>query len=83
MSLEFTVEIWDALRLHIDAHERKDAADTLINLLIENNHEASDIKDSFRGDKEMLTALKYYVDQHDDEEYEDYDEDDDDSDDED
>ena len=79
MSLDFTVEVWDALRSHIDSHERKDAADTLVNLLIENNHEASDIKESFRGDKEMMAALKFYTDQHDDEDYddEDYDSDED------
>lgn len=71
MSLDFTVEVWDALRSHIDSHERKDAADTLVNLLIENNYEASDIKESFRGDKDVLVALKGYVDEHDSEEYED------------
>lgn len=77
MSLDFTVEVWDALRSHIDSHERKDAADALVNLLIENNYEAADIKESFRGDKDMLTALKYYVDQQDsDEDYEDYDDED-------
>lgn len=74
MSLEFTVEIWEALRSHVDSHERKDAAETLVNLLIENNYEAADIKESFRGDKDVLTALKYFVDQQDgDEDYEDYD----------
>ena len=73
MSLDFIVEVWDALRFHIDLNERTDAADTLINLLIDNNHEADDIKDAFSGDKEMLKALKGYTDSHDVEEYEDYD----------
>ena len=78
MSLDFVAEVWDALRTHIDFNERSDAADTLINLLIDNNYEADDIKDAFRGDKEVLTALKGYAEQHDaDEEYEEYDEDDD------
>lgn len=76
MSLDFTAEIWDALRSHIDFNERSDAADTLVNLLIDNNYEADDIKDAFRGDKEVLKALKGYVEEHDTEdEYEDYDED--------
>lgn len=76
MSLDFTAEVWDALRSHIDQHERKDAADTLINLLIDHNHEASDIKSAFKGDKDMIGALKYYTDQHEEsEEYEDPDED--------
>lgn len=78
MSLEFVAEVWDALRSHIDMNDRKDAADTLVNLLIENNHEADEIKDAFRGEKEILTALKDYVSEHEiEEEYEDEDEDED------
>jgi len=65
MSLDFVVEVWDALRSHIDLNDRSDAADSLVNLLIDNNYEASDIKDVFRGEKEVLTALKDYLEQHD------------------
>ena len=77
MSLDFVAEVWDALRTHIDFNDRSDAADTLINLLIDNNYETDDIKDAFKGDKEVLKALKGYADQHDAEEYEEYDEDED------
>jgi hypothetical protein len=77
MSLDFTVEIWDALRSHIDFNDRSEAADSLVNLLIDNNYEAEDIKDAFTGDKEVLIALKEYMSQHDvEDEYEDYEEDD-------
>ena len=77
MKLDFVAEVWDALRSHIDFNDRTDAADSLINLLIDNNYEAEDIKDAFKGDKEMLTALKENLALHDTEEsYEDYDEDD-------
>lgn len=78
MSLDFVREVWDALRIHIDFNERRDAADTLVNLLIDTNYESDDIKEAFRGDKEMIKALKDYVDEHDTgfDEYEDeYDED--------
>jgi hypothetical protein len=76
MSLDFVTEVWDALRSHIDLNERSDAADTLINLLIDNNYETDDIKDAFRGDKEMLKALKGYAEQNDvEDDYEDYEED--------
>ena len=74
MSLEFVVEVWDALRSHVDSNERKDAADTLINLLIENDYEAADIKEAFRGDKDVLGALKFYVEQHEEDEDEDQEE---------
>ena len=78
MSLDFVAEVWDALRNHIDFNERKEAADSLVNLLIENNYESDEIKDAFRGEKEILTALKDYVNEHEaEEEYEedDYEED--------
>ena len=81
MSLDFVAEVWDALRSHIDFNDRSDAADSLVNLLIDNNYEAEDIKDAFKGDKEMLTALKENLAHQDTEEsYEDYDEDDQDED---
>jgi hypothetical protein len=77
MSLDFVAEVWDALRSHIDFNDRTDAADSLVNLLIDNNYEAEDIKNAFKGDKEMLTALKENLAHQDTEEsYEDYDEDD-------
>jgi len=78
MKLDFVAEVWDALRTHIDFNDRTDAADSLINLLIDNNYEAEDIKDAFKGDKEMLTALKENLAHQDTEEsYEEYDEDED------
>jgi hypothetical protein len=77
MKLDFVAEVWDVLRSHIDFNDRTDAADSLVNLLIDNNYEAEDIKDAFKGDKEMLTALKETLAHQDTEEsYEDYEEDD-------
>jgi succinate dehydrogenase/fumarate reductase-like Fe-S protein len=73
MSLNLIAEVWDALSSHIDLHDRKDAADTLVNLLIESNCEANEIKAAFKGDKDVTKALKYYHDQQDTEE--EYDED--------
>lgn len=82
MSLDFVSEVWGALRSHIDFNERKEAADSLINLLIDNNYEADDIKDAFRGEKEVLSALKNYISEHEEEvEEEEYDDDDSDYDD--
>jgi len=76
MSLSVIAEVWDALRNHIDLHERADAAETLVNYMIDNNFEPDDIKESFRGDKEIATALKYYADQlNDEEDYEEYEDD--------
>jgi len=78
MSLDVISEVWEALRLHVDMNERKDAADTLVTYLMENNYEAAEIKTAFRGDKEVAKALTYYADTHDHDEEEEDDEYDDD-----
>jgi hypothetical protein len=76
MNLNFITEVWDAITQHMSASDRPDAADSLVNLLIDNDYEAEDIKEAFRGNREVLTALKEYADSVEIEE--DYDEDDDD-----
>ena len=77
MTIEFIAEVWDTLASHIDLHERKDAAESLINLLVDHNYEPADIKEAFAGKKDVLTALRYYTDQFADDSYEDYSESDD------
>ena len=75
MSLDVISEVWDALREHIDLSERDDAADTLVNFLIDNNYEIEDIKNTFK-DKDITKALKGYAEQHfQEEEYEELDDD--------
>jgi len=79
MSLNLISEVWDVLREHIDFNDRSDAADTLVNFLMDNNYEVDDIKDSFK-DKDITKALKGYAEQHfQEEEYEEYDDDEDES----
>ncbi len=75
MSLDLVSEVWEALREHIDLGSRSDAADAIVNLLIDNNFEVDEIKDAFR-DKDITSALKGYAEEHFvEEEYEDYEED--------
>jgi hypothetical protein len=76
MSLSLITEVWEALREHIDLNDRSDAADTLVNFLMDNNYEVEDIKDAFK-DKDITTALKGYADEHfQEEEYEEYEDED-------
>ena len=75
MSLDTISEVWEILREHIDLSERSDAADTLVNFLIDNNYEIEDIKDAFK-DKDITKALKGYAEEHfQEDDYEDYEED--------
>jgi len=76
MSLNLIAEVWDALRQHIQLADKGDAADTLVNLLIDNDYDAEEIKEAFRGDKEIVSALSYFTtEQIDEEDYEDWEED--------
>lgn len=75
MKLDLITEVWEVLREHIDLNDRADAADTLVNFLMDNNYEVEEIKESFK-DKDITKALKGYAEQHfQEEEYEEYDED--------
>ena len=75
MSLDSIVEVWEILRDHVDLNDRSDAADSLVNYLMDNNYEVDEIKDAFK-DKDITIALKGYAEQHfQEEEYEEYDED--------
>ena len=77
MDLDLVEEIWHALKSHIHStYDIEAAADTLVNLLIDNNCEAKDIKDTFKGERVIIAALKAYIDQHDGDEDEDEDFDD-------
>lgn len=63
MSLSLITEVWDILRDHIDMSDRAEAADTLVNYLMDNNYEVDEIKDAFK-DKDITSALKGYAEQH-------------------
>jgi hypothetical protein len=77
MSLNIVAEIWEALREHIDFNDRAEAAETLVNYLMDSNYEVDDIKDEFK-DKDITKALKGYAEQHfQEEDYEEYEEDED------
>lgn len=75
MSLDVISEVWEALREHIDLSERNDAADTLVNFLIDSNYEIDDIKEAFK-DKDITKALKGYAEEHFPDEDEDFEEED-------
>jgi hypothetical protein len=67
MSLTLISEAWEALRQHIQLADKSDAADSLVNLLIDHGYDVDEIKENFRGDKDIANALVYFSEQ---EEYE-------------
>ena len=82
MSLDLAQSVWEELKHYIGTLDRTDAADALVNLLIDSNFAADEIRTAFKGDKEVKQSLNAYLaDQNEEEEedeIDDYDNDDDD-----
>ena len=67
MSAELAKEIWDEIKRYVNTVDRQEAAETLINVLIDNDVVADEIKDVFKGDTEVRRALTSYLKDHADE----------------
>ena len=66
--------IWDELKRYINTVDRAEAAENLVSVLVDNDCDPEDIKDSFAGDKEIKNALVGYLNNDEEEQEEDYDE---------
>ena len=76
-------EMWSELKRYVNTVDRSEAAETVVAILIDNDCDVDDIKDTFKSDPDIKRALtayldndKSYVDEEDVEEEEDYHEDD-------
>lgn len=75
MSLDLAAELWSELKRHISTVDRGDAAETLVNVVIDNGYDSTEIRDAFKGDSDIKRVLSAYLDDQDvDDEEEDYDE---------
>ena len=78
MSVELSSEIWNELRRYINTVDREEAAEVLVSVLVDNDVAPDDIRDMYKGDKDVKSALAAYIkDLSDDPDEEEYDEDDD------
>ncbi len=79
MYSDIASEIWGELKRYLNTVDRGEAAEVLVSLLIDNDEDAEDIRDAFKGDADIKRALASYInnDQEEevDEDEEDYDED--------
>lgn len=64
MSLELSKEIWSELKRFINSIDRNEAAETLVGVLIDNDVDADEIKNTFKNDSEIKLALKEYLKDH-------------------
>jgi hypothetical protein len=71
MSVELSREIWNELKRYVNPQDRDEAAETLVNVLIDNDADADEIKTVFKSDSEVKRALAHYLKDHEEEENED------------
>ena len=70
MSITVIAEVWRVLKHEIDGSNLPEAAESLVNVLIENDYETADIKEAFRRETEVMQALRDYNSQYEEEEFE-------------
>jgi hypothetical protein len=78
MSVDVAYDIWTEFRRFLSTPDRAEAADALVNVLIDNDYDAEDIRSAFKGDADVKRALQSYLDDAEEdteEDSEDYDED--------
>jgi len=78
MSVDVAYDIWTEFRRFLSTPDRAEAADALVNVLIDNDYDAEDIRSAFKGDVDVKRALQSYLDDAEEdteEDNEDYDED--------
>lgn len=73
MSIDVISEIWKAVKGSIDENDLDITAEALVNILIDNDYEPSEIKTFFKRDTQVMEALGYYTQSLEEEEDEDYD----------
>ena len=76
MSVELAREIWNELKRYVNTVDKDEAAETLVAVLIDNDVDADDIKDTFKTETEIKRALTSYLKDHQDDEDDDEDEED-------
>ena len=76
MPVALASEMWGEIKRYISSVDREEAAETVVNILIDNDVDVDEIKSSFKGDPDIKRALQSFLDdadedpEEDDEEFE-------------
>ena len=68
MSVELTHDLWQELKRYISVVDRDEAADIVVNMLIDNDYDITDIRLAFKSDSDVKRALQHHVDDADEDE---------------
>ena len=71
MSVDLSKEIWNELKRYVNSVDREEAAAALVEVLIDNDVGADEIKSTFKSDSEVKRAITSYLKDHEDDEEED------------
>ena len=55
-------EIWGELKRFVNTVDRQEAAETVVQVLMDNDSEVEDIRNAFKGDTDIKRALTAYLD---------------------
>ena len=62
MTAEVASEIWGELKRYVNVVDRIDAAENIVSILIDHDHNVEEIQKAFRGDSDIKRALTAYLD---------------------
>jgi len=62
MSAALASEIWGELKRFVNTVDRDEAAETVIQILMDNDSDVEDIRSAFKGDSDIKRALTAYLD---------------------
>ena len=62
MSEAVASAIWGELKRFVNTVDRAEAAETVVQILMDNDSDVDDIRDAFKGDSDIKRALTAYLD---------------------
>ena len=62
MSEQLASVIWSELKRYVNTVDRAEAAETVVQILLDNDSDVEDIRDAFKGDSDIKRALTSYLD---------------------
>lgn len=60
-ALNIASELWSELRRYVNTVDRSEAAEAVVSILVDNDCDAEDIRDAFKGDSDIRAALSQYT----------------------
>jgi hypothetical protein len=61
-SVAVASEMWSELKRYVNTVDRNEAAETVVSILIDNDCDVDDIKETFKGDADLKRELTAYLD---------------------